>query len=194
MVRLNGLLASGLLAAILAGCGTTSGDGGGFTDFFSFGGSKIAESGARVVTDVDPSPDTYCPRVEVMEGGAAISISGRSSESALTRSQAVLRRFARECLLMPNGTVTVKVGVMGLVLVGAGGRAGTYNVPVRIVLKDGDTVLAQRVKSVPTTVSSETSQGEFQLVEEDLTIPAAHVNSFEIVVGLGGAPGGRRGR
>ena len=181
MVGFKRFLAIGAMAALLAGCNTTSGDdgSGGVGDFFSFGGS----SGSSAVGE--PSPDTYCPRVDVAEGGASISAGG---------GQAVLRRFARECLLMPDGTVTVKVGVMGLVLSGPNGRVGGFSVPVRVVLKDGEKILAQRAKTASSTPLPGAAQGEFTVVEENLVVPAEHINSFEIEVSLGGAVGSKRRR
>jgi hypothetical protein len=88
----------------------------------------------------------------------------------------------------------VRVGVEGRALLGAGGGgAGRYTVPVRIVVKTGSRVIAERVRQATVAIPAGDTQGSFTLVEEGLVVSPADAGSFEIEVGLGGMGGRRRG-
>ncbi len=80
--------------------------------------------------------DVYCPTVTVMDGGSAIQVyaGGRSGDASALRSQVSIGELARECQGQPDGSTLVKVGVEGRALLGAGGGAGRYDVPVQIVV------------------------------------------------------------
>lgn len=142
--------------------------------------------GKRVDLANGETTDTWCPPVDVMKGGSIL----RTGSSAQVSTQLTLRHFARECVLQADNNVRVKVGVMGFALLGPGGRAGTLRAPVHIVIKDGEKIIAQRMNSSTVTIPQGRAQGEFIMVEDNIIVPAAHANSFEIEVGL--AAGRRR--
>lgn len=184
-------------ALALAGCGTSSGGGG-----LSSLGDMVLFAGTSVPPEAPPPVgDTYCPSVGVAEGGAALQTyaGGRTGDAAALRSQVALGQLARECTLQPDGSILVKVGVEGRALQGAGGAAGRFDVPVRIVVKDGSTVIANRLRRTAVAIPAGDTQGSFAIVEEGIVVPAASSQGFEIEVGLGtagpaGAAEGRRRR
>jgi hypothetical protein len=147
-----------------------------------------------------PLNEVYCPPVGVIEGGAAIQAysGGRVGEASALRNQISLGQLARECAGQPDGSTLVRVGVEGRALLGAaaGAGGGRYDVPVRIVVKKGSTVLANRILRTSVTVPAGQSQASFIVVEEGIVVPPNAAQDFEIEVGLGGAgPGeGRRRR
>ena len=104
---------------------------------------------------------------------------------ARLRSQIALGEIARECVGQPDGSTLVRVGVEGRALLGAGGSAGRYDVPVHIVVKGGSTVFANRSRRVAAAIPAGQTQATFSVVEEGIVVPAANANSFEIEVGLG---------
>jgi hypothetical protein len=110
------------------------------------------------------------------------------------RSQIALGDLARECVGQPDGSTLVRVGVEARALLGSGGSAGRYDVPVQIVVKDGSTVFANRSRRVAAAIPAGQTQTTVSIVEEGIVVPASSANNFEIEVGLGTrAAAGRRG-
>ncbi len=133
--------------------------------------------------DAGETADTWCPPVDVMKDGANLKVGN---------AQLTLRHFARECVLLPNKTVRVKVGVVGFALLSQSGRPGSLRAPVHILIKDGDSILGQRVSSPSVVIPPGTARGEFILVEENFIVPEGSINSFDIEIGL--SSGGRKRR
>lgn len=122
------------------------------------------------------SEAAYCPPVDVFEGGAHMQTG---------RGQITLTDFARECQLREDGSVLVKVGVEGRVLLSAG-SGGRYNAPVRFRVVGPDSrILSQKGQSASVSIGSGETSGTFALVQEGLVVPAAFAENFDIEVGLG---------
>ena len=148
------------------------------------GGAVVARNAAGAVP-VEPE-DAYCPTVGVSEGGSVIQMS---------RSQVTLGQLARECLGQADGSTLVKVGVHGRALLGVGGSAGRFDVPVRVVVRQGDRIIANRVRRTAVQIPPGDTQGSFAIVEDGIVVPASAAQDFDIEVGLGGgAEGGARRR
>ncbi|MET0427829.1 MAG: hypothetical protein ABW026_04950 [Microvirga sp.] len=192
-MRLSGKkAAAGLVVAVgmsaLTGCGTPGEGGSTMGNMLLFAGPTVPPPMARQTEDV------YCPRIQIPDGGAAIQAysGGRVGDAAGLRSQISLGNLARECIGNEDGTTSVKVGVEVLALLGAGGGAGRYDAPVNIVLKRGDTVIANRTRRVGIAIPAGDVQGRATLVEEGIVVPAADANAFDIEVGLGAGARSRR--
>jgi hypothetical protein len=161
----------GLLA--VGGCGS-SGGGQSALDTLLF----AATTPPPIET---PAPDdAFCPPVTVAEGGAAI----RSGGPDAVRSQIALGQLARECAARPDGSTVVKVGAEGRVLLGVGGSAGRFDVPLRIQVKQGGTVLANRLRRTSVTIAKGETQAVFRVVEEGIVVPASAAQDFTIEVAL----------
>jgi hypothetical protein len=167
----------------LAGCSAPGQGGFGVGDMLLTGGMTQAPAQRVAVEDV------YCPTVDVFDGGSVLQVRG-GGEGGSIRSQIALGEIARECSGQPDGSTLVRVGVEARALMGVGGSAGRYTVPVHIVVKDGSTVFANRSKSVAAVIPAGQSQTTVSVIEDGIVVPAASANSFEIEVGLG--TGGRR--
>ncbi len=165
--------------SVLAGC-NTPGEGG-----TSLGSALLLAGTTVPPAQVVRAEEVYCPPVTVSDGGAAIIV---------RNSQITLGQLARECTGQPDGSTLVKVGIEGRVLVGPGGSAGRFDVPVQIVVKDNSAVFANRVRRTAAAIPASDTQTSFTVVEGNILVPAASANDFEIEVGLGSrATGGRRG-
>ena len=187
MVRNAGWAVALLGLSSLAGCGAPGEGGFGVGDMLLTGGMTQPPAQAAEIRDV------YCPTVDVTDGGSSLQVRGGGDAGSI-RSQIALGDIARECLGQPDGSTLVKVGVEARALLGVGGSAGRYDVPVQIVVKDGSTVFANRSRRVPASIPAGQTQTTVSVVEEGIVVPAASANSFEIEVGLGGrAAAGRRG-
>ncbi|CAA9352271.1 MAG: hypothetical protein AVDCRST_MAG90-2494 [uncultured Microvirga sp.] len=190
MERFARMTAVGLAVGLaLAGCNSSSSEGAGSTlrNLVMFGGPTVPAPAAGGLEDA------YCPRVGVIDGGAALqAYAGRTGDPNALRNQISLTELARECVARPDGATLVKVGVEGRALLGPGASAGgRFEAPVRVVIKSGDRVLATRFRRVPVTIPAGDTQGSFTVVEEGLVVPPGS-GEFEIEVGLGGAGGPER--
>ena len=146
-------------------------------NLFRFGGTTVPPAAPPQVDEVE------CPQVGVIDGGAAM----RSGSGDAVRSQISIARLARECVGRPDGSILVKVGVEGRVLLGtAGGSGGRYDTSVRFVVKRGDRVFATKVKRVAAAIPAGDTQATFTVVEDGLVVPPG-VGEYEIDVGLGSA-------
>jgi hypothetical protein len=175
--------------AALAGCGAPGEGGSSLGNMVLFAGPTVPPPVPRQTEDV------YCPTIEVTEGGSAIQAysGGAVGDATRLRSQIALGELARECLGQPDGSTVVKVGVEGRALLGAGGSAGRYDVPVHIVVKRGSTVIANRSRRLAVAIPAGQTQTSFSVIEEGIVVSPADATSFEIEVGLGGRAPGRRG-
>lgn len=176
-----GMALAVLGVAALGGCGTPGEGGTGIGEMLLTGGASLAPVQAK------PMDDVYCPPVMIFEGGSAI----RTGDPSSPRSQIAISNLARECVGQPDGSTLVKVGVEARALLSSGGASGRYNIPVQIVVKDGSTVIASRSRAAVAGIPAGGTQATVSVVEDNIVVPAARANSFEIEVGLGGR--GRRG-
>lgn len=169
-------LLAGLLLP-LAGCSAfgDGGSGGAGTTL----GNLMRYGTATEPPILTPPPDEVadCPSVLVIEGRAAVKQGS---------SQISISNVARECTARQGGAIAVKVGVEGRALLGAGGGANRFDVPLVVVLRRGDQVLASRTRRVSVAIAPGEAQGSFVAVEADLIVPAG-TGEFDIEVGLGGA-------
>jgi len=170
-----------VVPAILAAQAARAEDGNVFTNIFKYGGTSVPPS------QTAPLEEPYCPTVDVPEGGAALrnppSVTGTATA---LRSQTTLGRLARECTRLQDGSIRVKVGIEGHVLLGPAGAPGRFEAPVTISLKSSGKTIVSRVRRIAVAVSPGEAQGLFSLIEDDLMVPAAMTGDYDIEVRLGG--------
>ena len=173
----------GLCGLILAGslCAgpARAEDGNVFSNLFKFGGTTVPPSQPQ---SLDPP---YCPPVEVAENGAAYRILAGSD----VRTQFSVGRLARECARRQDGSITVKVGVEANVLLGPKGAPGRFDVPVTIQIRHEGKVIASRVEHTSVVVGPGEAQGFATIVAEELTVPPAVAEDYDITVGVGSGKG-----
>jgi hypothetical protein len=130
--------------------------------------------------------DLDCPTVEIRQGAGTYSQSAPSngSEALSTRFQASFARNARQCALRA-GTVTMKVGVEGRLILGPSGGPGNYALPVRLALVregvDPQTIWT-KFYMVPVIVPPGQENVLFTQVEDDLSFPMPSANDFDAYV------------
>jgi predicted small secreted protein len=147
-------------------------------------------------SDVPPSPEGVitslaqpnlpnCPSVQIIEGTAALRGSGSADGATGVTYQASVNNVARECGF-DGANMTLKVGIRGLVLLGTAGRPGTYNVPIRVVVREGDAVKYSNLTRVAVSVPSGSTQGQFQHVATGIVLPQGPdaQDTYEVLVGI----------
>ncbi|MCJ2089275.1 hypothetical protein MKK88_25275 [Methylobacterium sp. E-005] len=173
-----------VVAAGLAAAPARAEDGNVFSNLFKFGGTTVPPSQSE---SLDPP---YCPPVEVAEGAAA----SRTMAGANVRTQFSLGRLARECTRLPDGSITVKVGVEVNVLLGPAGAPGRFDVPVTFQIRHDGKVITSRIERAGVIVGSGEAQGFATIVADALPVPAAMTADYDIAVGVGAVGKGAAGK
>ena len=153
--------------------------------------TTAAAGGNATPADID------CPGVEIRQGASTFQQSGPDNGSTALSLlyQANFVRSARSCALRA-GTVAMKVGVEGRLILGPAGAPGTFTLPVRLaVVKEGiePKTIWTKFYQVPVTVSPGESNIAFTHVEEDMSFPmppGSELDAYVIYVGFDpeGAP------
>jgi hypothetical protein len=128
-----------------------------------------------------------CPAVDIIENAAGYRGSSSLAGSASAVSfQASITNTARECIFQGN-QLRLRVGVEGRVLLGPNGKAGSYSVPIKIVVKRRKDTVTQRSTRLNVTVPGNDTQAEFAYVDESITLPISQFDpgdEYDIFVGL----------
>jgi hypothetical protein len=176
----------GLLAAVLDGCGVSSmpsiGEGG----IFSSGRKVETAAWTPIITEdsmmaaartnsdgpIEMAAANGCPLLQVEGGQRYLTVyeGNKVGNGGALIHRGEITKTARECQLA-GGTVQVKYGIAGRVLLGPKGKPGTIVLPVTMQIFDK---AKGKVKTEPFTVSvtitKENPLSYFALVR-DVTIP-----------------------
>lgn len=187
-------LAGGVaLAAGLSACGVGTIMGGGSGGQSAAEAAALADSSASqaeinaAAADALPAIATECPPIKVPDGTEAIySYADRKvGDPHYLKYQAVIDKESRNCVVT-NGLITVKMGVVGRVLLGPKGQEGTYNLPLRFVVKRDDMSVFSQKYELPVTLSGTTQTTDFVKVVDNVAIP--YVGGENIVIWVGFDP------
>jgi len=201
----TGLRILALAAAVsLAGCGTLTGSdsdnepAGAKAQFwrntFVFGASEPPP----VVKPDDETRRMSCPAVSILDGTSAYRVGGHDGSNESVSYQASVVQFARECRVEGN-TLYMRVGVEGRLLLGPQGKPGTFSIPVRIAVKDGDHAAYSSATRVSVTVPAGDDQASFSHVQDGIALPIDARDPgdrYQVLVGFdpSGAAPARRAR
>ena len=181
------LVATGLAAALLAGCSM----GGMFG-----GGSPAAEANlananptpaamAQAQTNALPAIATECPPIKVRTGSEAMFYygNGKVGDPRALQYQGVIDKSTRNCVVS-NGLITVQMGVEGRVLLGPTGTQTSVNVPVRFAVeRDRQAVFSEKYQ-IPVAITPPAQSGEFIKVVQNVAIPYLGGEDITIWVGF----------
>ncbi len=155
---------------------------------------KTAQPGANpsekpVVRPV-ASIDINCPPVDVADDGAAYRVGG--ADNASVRYQFNIGDTARQCDPAGPGQAALKIGVKGEVVIGPAGSAGTYSVPLKVVVTDeaDKKEVFSKTYKVEATTDGVTA-GAFRLVTEPILVPMPTLQLADLYSISVGFEGGR---
>ena len=128
-------------------------------------------------------PELECPGVEVRQGASTMSINAPGAEAGPmnTRYQISIGQTARECVPL-GGTMTMRVGVQGRVLLGPAGGPGQVELPLRVavVLEGPDPKpIVSKLARLSVSVPPGQTAVPFMHVEQDLTFPMPRPSVLE---------------
>jgi len=180
---------AGLLAIALAGCSMGNMFGGG-----SSTGTQLANATANPAQIAQAAPNalpaiaTECPPIKVRPGSETIfSYSGRAGNPADLGWQAVLEKQSRNCVVS-NGLITVKMGVVGRVILGPKGNVTSVNMPVRFAVERNGAAIFSEKYTIPVAITPPNQSEEFVKVVENVQIP--YVGGEDLVIWVGFDPRG----
>ena len=139
---------------------------------------------SAAATNALPAIATECPPIKVRRGGEALFYYGKGKvgDAHALNYQAVLDKQSRNCVAS-NGLITVKMGVVGRVLLGPAGTQAKVDVPIRFAVeRDGVPMYSERYE-IPTTIDPSTQAGEFVKVVENVAIP--YIGGEDITIWVG---------
>ncbi len=190
-IQLAGVVTLGLF---LAGCSTGSFLGG--DDQAAQGNATTAL--ANIAVDQNalnsnssalPAIATECPPIRVRSGGEALFsyANKKIGDARALNYQAVIDKQSRNCVVS-NGLITVKMGVVGRLLLGPLGNQGEFTLPLRFAVeRDGTAVFSQKY-DIPVNVTPPSQSEEFVKVVENVAIP--YLGGEDIVIWVGFDPKG----
>lgn len=194
-----GLRAAAAMSAMLALAGCSSASSVGSPDTSPslttrlstyFTGPKTPSPAAGPAQPVAATVD--CPGVDIRQGASTMNIAAKTNQAATAgdvRYQLSFGQFARECSVAA-GSLTIKVGVQGRVIVGPQGGPGNVEIPLRYaVVREGPEpkMIVTRFKRVPVTVPTGETNVTFTDVEDGLNFPVpttAELEAYVVYVGF----------
>lgn len=178
------LLGAAVLALALSGCsmGGMFGGGTGATDqqFATATQNEIAQAAPNAL----PAIATECPPIKVRPGGEALFSygGGKVGDPRSLHYQAVIEKQSRNCVVS-NGLITVKMGVVGRLLLGPAGKEQSVNLPLRFAVERDSVAVFSEKYAIPVSITPPNQSEEFVKVVENVAIP--YLGGEDIVIWVG---------
>ena len=139
---------------------------------------------ATASTNALPAIATECPPIKVRLGGEALFYYGKGKvgDAKSLNYQAVIEKQSRNCVVS-NGLITVKMGIVGRLLLGPAGNQTNVNVPVRFAVERDEVPLFSERYEIPVTITPPNQSEEFVKVVENVAIP--YTGGEQIVIWVG---------
>lgn len=142
---------------------------GTISDMFT-GSSAKSQQGAT-----GAQPDVNCPPVDVRQGASTLAIGPTGNKTAMSlKYQGEFTREARDCAVA-GGTMVMRIGVQGRVVVGPAGGPGQVEVPLRIAVVQetpgGARPIMTKFIRIPVTIGPNDGSALFTHIEEGLSFP-----------------------
>lgn len=133
-----------------------------------------------------PAIATECPPIKVRPGAEAVYYYGKGQigNPRDLQYQAVIDKQSRNCVVS-NGLITVKMGVVGRLLLGPAGNQTSVELPLRFAVERNDnTALYSELYKIPVAVTPPAQSGDFVKVVENIQIPYVTGDDITIWVGF----------
>ena len=138
-------------------------------------------------------PRAYCPKAVLRAGTETFDVypKGVSKDdegaSSKLRYRATISEIARECNYA-SGFINIRVGVRGRYLSGPGGETGSFPMPVRVAVTQGDNVLYTQLHQIQADIPPGQRNGTFSYVDGNISIPEPDRENVIIYVGYDEGP------
>lgn len=135
-------------------------------------------------TNALPAIATECPEIKVRPGSEAMFYYGKGKvgDPRSLNYQAVIDKQSRNCVVS-NGLITVKMGVVGRVLLGPSGNQQSVDLPIRFAVERDDVAIFSERYEIPVAITPPNQSEEFVKVVENVGIP--YLGGERIVIWVG---------
>lgn len=132
-----------------------------------------------------PAIASECPPIKVRPGAEALYYYGKGKVGNPNelQYQAVIDKQSRNCVVS-NGLITVKMGVIGRVLLGPSGNQQSVDLPLRFVVERGDAPLFSQLYQIPVGIAPPAQSSDFVKVVDNVQIPYVSGDDITIWVGF----------
>jgi hypothetical protein len=188
-VRLSIIAATGLLLSACTMGGMFGGGPSANTQQLQNATATPAEIAAA--SPALPAIATECPPIKVRPGAEALYFYGRGKvgDPKDLQYQAVIDKQSRNCVVS-NGLITVKMGVVGRLMLGPSGGQKSVDLPLRFAVERGDSPLFSELYQIPVAVTPPAQASDFVKVVENVQIP--YVAGDEITIWVGFDSSGKK--
>ncbi len=131
----------------------------------------------------------YCPAVRIRAGTESYRIyKGKDRENPDNiRYQATLTKVARECVYSGD-QLEIKVGALGRVITGPSGKAGSFDMPIRVAVQEGGCSRHFKLHRQAASVPEGATNSSFQFVDNTIVMPAPKATNVRIYLGFDETP------
>ena len=189
MARFGRLAGVGAFALLISACSMGNMFGGGSSSAQLQNASATQAEIAQASTNALPAIATECPPIKVRAGGEAIFqyASGKVGNPKDLNYQAVIEKQSRNCVVS-NGKITVKMGVVGRLLLGPAGNISSVDVPLRFAIERDGVALFSEKYDIPVAITPPNQSEELVKVVENVEIP--YIGGEQITIWVGFDPRG----
>jgi hypothetical protein len=140
-----------------------------------------------------PAIATQCPPIKVRPGAEALYFYGRgqAGNPKDLQYQAVIDKQSRNCVVS-NGLITVKMGVVGRLMLGPAGNQSSVELPLRFAVERETAPLFSELYQIPVTVTPPAQAADFIKVVENVQIPYVQGDDITIWVGFDSGAAGKK--
>ena len=180
------LLTAGLALSACSGVGTSLPSLGGLPSWFTSSSGDRAAQASVAAAGPSASMDDDCPSVDVRTGASTLAIAAKTEGATANdlRYQLSFNQMARQCTLAA-GTVHMRVGVQGRVVVGPAGAPAQAEVPLRYaVVREGvePKTIVTKFRRFPVPIPPGNTNVTFTDIEEDLSFPMPSVTELQTYI------------
>jgi hypothetical protein len=188
-MRLAAVAGVGLL---LSACsmGGMFGGGAPAADTQALQNATVSPAEMAAASPALPAIATECPPIKVRPGAEALYFYGKGQVGNPhdLQYQAVIDKQSRNCVVS-NGLITVKMGVVGRLMLGPSGNQQSVDLPLRFAVTRGDnSPLYSELYQIPVAVTPPAQAGDFVKVVEGVQIPYVQGDEITIWVGFDSGP------
>jgi hypothetical protein len=150
--------------------------------------SMSQEQIAAVSSTALPAIATECPPIKVRPGSEALfKYAGERANPRELNWQAIIENQSRNCVVS-NGKITMKMGVVGRLLLGPAGSVQGADLPLRFAIERDGVPLFSEKYDIPVQIAAGQQSAEFVKVVENVEIP--YLGGEQITVWVGFDPKG----
>lgn len=147
-------------------------------------------AGAAVAgTTAPPIVDGTCPQIALRDGTAYMRkfVGKKTDDQTKLVFQAALAETVRQCTLGPAG-FTITVQAQGRLVLGDAGKAGSYTLPIRVAVIDGDKTVYSELVKFTAEVPAGASANQFLFTKSGIVIPGGIGSLGRIFLGFDEGP------